>query len=114
MRGEHRAAQDPKLGQFGSSPHARGTLIHVGDLAHPVRIIPACAGNTRCMPYTPARCPDHPRMRGEHLVCDDRHAPVDRIIPACAGNTRGQGGFGGGEGGRIIPACAGNTCSGWD
>ena len=56
----------------GSSPHTRGTLK--GSLCHlsygQNRFIPAHAGNTtrRAPRYEVARCPVHPRTRGEHVA----------------------------------------------
>jgi len=89
MRGEHVAAMEisnnptrfipacaentspefiTSTAQFGSSPHARGTLTQSG----------AKSSNSSV----------HPRMRGEHqfiILTEYRH---NRFIPACAGNTQ--------------------------
>ena len=87
---------------------AGNTLVHRHRFAHVAGIIPAFAGNT------PSRAPrrrpmsDHPRVCGEHAVCDNERirpsgssprlrgtrnlydiaGPSTRIIPAFAGNTR--------------------------
>ena len=108
MRGEHMQVSPVRMCHHGSPPHARGTLDAVPAALAPLRITPACAGNTA------ARCPvvrhraDHPRMRGEHSrspTADHRlrgsppHArgtpPHPRLLVALRG---------------ITPACAGNTC----
>ena len=65
MRGERTNTPTAIWNQFGSSPHARGTrlhLVHAGALG---RIIPACAGNAASAQLTISRISDHPRMRGE-------------------------------------------------
>ena len=107
VRGEHRLSR--LLAWFfpGSSPRARGTHDRVGEGEHQLRFIPACAGNTRASSRPRCRAPVHPRVRGEHGVCDCRglvdlgssprargtlHRPrcqcgCRRFIPACAGNT---------------------------
>ena len=51
----------------GSSPLARGTQPLNADEDRPLGIIPACAGNTRCIYCIQRRSWDHPRLRGEHL-----------------------------------------------
>ena len=92
----------------GSSPRVRGTRSEEQGPPRPHRIIPACAGNTRCARRCsgarwdhPRACGEHPsrifveftvlgsspRVRGTRLVVAP--AQMDRgIIPACAGNTR--------------------------
>ena len=107
MRGEHTGDVLVLKNLYGSSPHARGTRPGARAAVAGWRIIPACAGNTRC--FQPFRVPltDHPRMRGEHvpiptyLVTPSGSSPhargtlmlavvqlvLWRIIPACAGNT---------------------------
>ena len=107
MRGEHYAEVLDLIDLGGSSPHARGALLH-GSTAPPCAgIIPACAGSTPSILYRAGRREDHPRMRGEHkralflvggLKGSSPHArgaldasTLDRfeygIIPACAGST---------------------------
>ena len=107
MRGEHLEDYDPMVIDEGSSPHARGTPVVVGEFLPLIGIIPACAGNTPEHLRVPAEAMDHPRMRGEHdgersgppeYVGSSPHArgtPLEiigleiirGIIPACAGNT---------------------------
>ena len=99
---------DDLIGQYGSSPLARGTL---GDVRVPHelgRFIPARAGNTAITTVTPAGRAVHPRSRGEHCssIGTSRYrggssplargtrasrppgARCPRFIPARAGNTR--------------------------
>ena len=127
MRGEHPTQVRAVPALRGSSPHARGTLSNYEFTRRPLRIIPACAGNTRPMKTGLSQETDHPRMRGEHFVEVNGHniasgssphargtrsfyctkATVPRIIPACAGTLRYSGSLGFFP--RIIPTCAGNT-----
>ena len=108
MRGEHWQVTIEGGGLEGSSPHARGTLLHAYDRRVDGGIIPACAGNTPVRVLRRQRPGDHPRMRGEHSKVgwngaegkgSSPHArgtraiwyaldTVTGIIPACAGNTR--------------------------
>jgi len=88
MRGEHVAAMEisnnptrfipacaentspefiTSTAQFGSSPHARGTLTQSG----------AKSSNSSV----------HPRMRGEHTTMQPILCVLLAFIPACAGNT---------------------------
>ena len=107
MRGEHSRSASLSSGVSGSSPHARGARHAKPHAFGRNGIIPACAGST---PQNPCRTPpawDHPRMRGEHIMCvaspvmamgSSPHArgahslsfsssAIPRIIPACAGST---------------------------
>ena len=107
MCGEHcsrvcRGGADP-----GSSPRVRGTRSASMRSAMAVRIIPACAGNTRRRPYR-ARSPrDHPRVCGEHSSVKFPITKGEGSSPRVRG-TLGLDGADEGEHG-IIPACAGNT-----
>ena len=96
---------------MGSPPLARGIHVLVIKDYHPVRITPACAGNTVCNGSARTGAWDHPRLRGEY--CDFvfwcchlwGSPPLARgilvkavlpnlpsgITPACAGNTRKLG-----------------------
>ncbi len=109
MRGEHDNVRDCTLPPFGSSPHARGTLLDPRLSVRGFRFIPACAGNTPDELLRHRRSAVHPRMRGEHtsarwkcasqpgssphargtLVAQFREELRRRFIPACAGNTIG-------------------------
>ena len=100
----------PFENNVGSSPHTRGALSFEFDGIRWVRIIPAYAGSTSTPPDGTVLDPDHPRIRGEHVVVvesDGRgqgSSPHTRgaRLPA-AGPTRRTG---------IIPAYAGST-RGW-
>ncbi len=107
MRGKHRRHGPTISPVTGSSPHARETLLLLGDLADNIRLIPACAGNTRACRTCRRTASAHPRMRGKHSSMarnstrwrgsspHARETPPEnvarlareRLIPACAGNT---------------------------
>ena len=107
MRGVHVRHACSSFRNLGSSPHARGPRRDSFPASCNARIIPACAGSTRCMVRLICSTRDHPRMRGVHPdpaseillpVGSSPHArgPLpkdvvvgnpDRIIPACAGST---------------------------
>ena len=55
------------FGREGSSPHTRGTQLHLTSSIRAIR--------------------DHPRIRGEHHRTIGRHKNIVGIIPAYAGNT---------------------------
>ena len=110
-RGEH-VEPWPMVGTSpGSSPLARGTLLHLRLLLQARRFIPAGAGNTTCWRPGAWVMAVHPRWRGEHSARvmntprntgssplargtqrDQAFAElVERFIPAGAGNTRRAG-----------------------
>ena len=91
----------------GSSPHARGALVQ--RVPRQVRdgIIPACAGSTPCAPARRSRPGDHPRMRGEHTLCQPSAGEHAGSSPHARGAHRGRRADGRPSG--IIPACAGST-----
>ena len=66
MRGEHGSEDAARVVEWGSSPHARGTLGHGRFESAETGIIPACAGNTNTLLSDFNNAGDHPRMRGEH------------------------------------------------
>ena len=71
----------------GSSPRVRGTPGDAGLPHHPIRFIPACAGNAT--PATSISIPIsvHPRVCGERSDEIDAARHCRRFIPACAGNA---------------------------
>ena len=107
IRGEHTCAAAAAPGSSGSSPHTRGALpLVVGD-EDTHRIIPAYAGSTSGPPPAGSARPDHPRIRGEHLVNPFLFvlvigsSPHTRGAPTrCLRRSSGRG---------IIPAYAGST-----
>ena len=111
MRGEHPDKSDQVVLSAGSSPLARGTRQNLSPKNLNVRIIPACAGNTRSDQRADAATPDHPRLRGEHRDVErlDLYrrgsSPLARGTPESLGHAPTRR--------RIIPACAGNTGVGW-
>jgi hypothetical protein len=128
LRGEHAVHGVSFPCHAGSSPPARGAR-RPHELQLPSRrIIPACAGSTLFTGSAFLATPDHPRLRGEHVIPMVLLAIMQRIIPACAGSTSPYNTLSGREPGssppalgalfmmlvqavtdRIIPACAGST-----
>ena len=108
MRGEHTRHCVLLTLTTGSSPHARGALVGVVQRVPAQGIIPACAGSTPCRCSRPATSADHPRMRGEHFIFDERGRMVEGSSPHARGAPAGQDLSSDGQG--IIPACAGSTC----
>ena len=109
MRGEHPDMPHASHGAHGSSPHARGTHLYIELQRSTARIIPACAGNTLRGHPDCATSPDHPRMRGEHLLEAVELARVCGSSPHARGTLTALTCQIGNR--RIIPACAGNTTS---
>ena len=106
--GEHKDVWKEEHTVAGSSPRVRGTHGSRAHVAHLVRFIPACAGNTQQSRSELRQFEVHPRVCGEHgslfqVVGTDngssprvrgtqenvpRQNPLGRFIPACAGNTQ--------------------------
>ena len=91
---------------LGSSPRVRGTYIQLGLLSSIDGIIPACAGNIEDGYECSMAVGDHPRVCGEHDICDPTHTKykgssprVRGTLPKALTTTPPPG---------IIPACAGN------
>ena len=107
IRGEHDDVAGDGGGAVGSSPHTRGARFRHPQGPDRCGIIPAYAGSTGGHATISSRIPDHPRIRGEHIVGSigmvigwgssphTRGAPDQldvprldlRIIPAYAGST---------------------------
>ena len=107
LRGEHAGWGKILFSDDGSPPPARGAP-YLSDAHRPrVGITPACAGSTGYIRVLCRDPSDHPRLRGEHHLCelleDSKigspppargahdlaalvHA-IERITPACAGST---------------------------
>ena len=110
-RGEHCFKVNAKSESSGSSPLARGTSRVLLPPIHPVRLIPARAGNTRTPAATEEVHSAHPRSHGEHSF--DGHpvtyiygsSPLARgTLPGCRSGTIPI---------RLIPARTGNTQYCW-
>ena len=108
MCGEHQSPRRSRVSRKGSSPHVRGTLAKSHGNAPFLRIIPACAGNTRIDAAHHAVTGDHPRMCGEHVFFVLRDVHDVGSSPHVRGTLCDRTGQSQIEG--IIPACAGNTC----
>ena len=67
MRGEKEDNKASIHLNTGSSPHARGKVIHIVKRYSLSRIIPACAGKSGEAVDAINNDQDHPRMRGEKL-----------------------------------------------
>src|SRR5699024_5424745 len=89
LRGVHQSRFSAGMSYTGSSPPSRGRRYWGLRSRATLRIIPACAGNTKVGYGEFVTYRDHPRLRGEHPEPDWLDAPAVRIIPACAGNTDG-------------------------
>ena len=108
MRGERASRLERVRTYSGSSPHARGTLGDVIQLAGGRRFIPAYAGNaalsalrrswavvhpcirrerTVARKSSPPQAGSSPHTRGTRLSTFERISRL-RFIPACAGNAR--------------------------
>ena len=66
IRGEHGKIGYGEYNVLGSSPHTRGARSAKRLTNRSGRIIPAYAGSTSVLSVELIRCPDHPRIRGEH------------------------------------------------
>ena len=107
MRGERRLASTSRPPAGGSSPHARGTLLHGEVIELVERFIPACAGNAhRPRPAPPPRSV-HPRMRGERSSLWKALSRTQGSSPHARGTPGGASLAA--DGMRFIPACAGNA-----
>ena len=111
MRGEHPTTRGDGGNSGGSSPHARGTHFTAATTHHPLRFIPACAGNTGSWSARRSRGPVHPRMRGEHIHRDKERGQYVGSSPHARGTLAGSVIDHAAE--RFIPACAGNTPPAW-
>ena len=107
IRGEHANLRRWRAARSGSSPHTRGALLHAQMAEKTTRIIPAYAGSTSPKRAKPNRCPDHPRIRGEHAVYEADVEAVAGSSPHTRGARRGR--LRRRRGRRIIPAYAGST-----
>ena len=76
IRGEHCISFKYSSASAGSPPHTRGTLFVALCVVFDVGITPAYAGNTPAQKETSQKSWDHPRIRGEHALCEWY---VDRI-----------------------------------
>ena len=104
--GEHKNADIPRWGVFGSSPRGRGTFRRRKLHACRIRFIPAWAGNMNISRARSALTPVHPRVGGEHSDDPCLSAPMNGSSPRGRG-TCPHGGHARRRR-RFIPAWAGN------
>ena len=110
IRGEHNPRNCSTVAVNGSSPHTRGAPKLTRWTGRQWRIIPAYAGSTLACRESSREGPDHPRIRGEHVVQDeipDRDtgsSPHTRGAPELPDRIAHRAG--------IIPAYAGSTPAG--
>ena len=89
-RGEHSLSMVVRVGDFGSSPRARGTLGGVEFACDHQRFIPASAGNTGRTLTSESTPSVHPRERGEHPALPDADGQQGGSSPRARG-THQQG-----------------------
>ena len=106
MGGEHSGPKPSLVFARGSSPHGRGTSDRGRVVLLLVRVIPAWAGNMGRRRRHSRSAAGHPRMGGEHVVCN-----CD-LISEGGSSPHGRGTSGhpvpGVRRRRVIPAWAGN------
>ena len=107
IRGEHFPGRVTFQVEGGSSPHTRGAREPAPQRGARVRIIPAYAGSTSIYQLRQTSKPDHPRIRGEHLVADRDDHRASGSSPHTRGARRPRGRIA--RICRIIPAYAGST-----
>ncbi len=107
MRGEHHRQLGHPIHGTGSSPHARGALELLVELALCGGLIPACAGSTPIGRRTVVARRAHPRMRGEHLSGSGKERKRRGSSPHARGALAAVPGKVAARG--LIPACAGTT-----
>ena len=86
--GERRHAAITSESIDGSSPRERGTLKGAGPRKPRRRIIPARAGNARCLRARSCWSPDHPRASGERSSGGYRRISVSGSSPRERGTPR--------------------------
>ena len=104
----------------GSSPRARGAVIRILALDHPVGIIPARAGSRQRFVKVSVCPQDHPRARGEQRACRLAGSLLSGSSPRAGSSTgvatpshqsrdhpRARGEQGGGS--RKIQSCLGSS-----
>ena len=107
IRGEHFTRRSKITLIVGSSPHTRGARFLDKGSQFVYRIIPAYAGSTLGSLPSGTACPDHPRIRGEHLLPDNTSISYRGSSPHTRGARSARSRPSPGPG--IIPAYAGST-----
>ena len=86
--GEHVDCEIRLCELSGSSPRMRGTPTAETSIPSPTGIIPAYAGNTDILKSLLKRIGDHPRVCGEHDVCNSGLAVNQGSSPRMRGTLR--------------------------
>ena len=88
MRGENLPENLFEFTQLGTSPRARGKRMFQPPQSGAQRNIPACAGKTSSVPIGEKNSAEHPRVRGENMMCDAEHIGLDGTSPRARGKLR--------------------------
>ena len=89
-RGEHTKTDTTHPLRPGSSPLARGTLLHATAQPGARRLIPARAGNTEIAEVLAPQTAAHPRSRGEHVTRFSTRYPSFGSSPLARGTRRNR------------------------
>ena len=87
LRGENVTRSPPCLPVPGPPPPARGERTEHRRRGSRARTTPACAGRTPRLATRPRARSDHPRLRGENVLCRPDLRVRHWTTPACAGRT---------------------------
>jgi len=107
IRGEHVPVAQRGYLPEGSSPHTRGAREDAAWVEGAGGIIPAYAGSTNPSHIRVTSFPDHPRIRGEHVICRGDPPELRGSSPHTRGALSMRSAYS--IQSRIIPAYAGST-----
>ena len=105
--GENLGGAALKAGDTGSSPRVRGKRVSRLPGDDRARLIPACAGKTRCVCCAWPACRAHRRVCGENLIDNANPLMGMGSSPRVRGKLEALPAFPDEHG--LIPACAGKT-----
>ena len=105
LRGEKWGVMASVFPTWGSSPLARGKVEKHGRIKKVLRIIPACAGKSKCVCSVFVKAKDHPRLRGEKVKLPFSFPLGKGSSPLARGKASISSAIDNAS--RIIPACAG-------
>jgi len=107
LRGENLLVPGVWNRRCGAPPPARGELWRVAGGFARWRSTPACAGRTRRSHRAVMGWPEHPRLRGENVMCPPGGGAAGGAPPPARGEREDLAAALGRE--RSTPACAGRT-----